>query len=316
MVDSVTSEQGGEGMIEFVTVDVFTDRQFGGNPLAVIPDARGLADDRLQLIAREFNYSETTFVFPPDDPAHTARVRIFTPTDEIPFAGHPNVGTAFALGRRGTAFGTPFGDDMVFEENAGLVKISLLHDGNEVVGASFIAPQGLSIGDEVDVQTIADCIALTPGDIAIGAHAPRIVSVGLPIVVTELVDLDALAAARPVVSAFEKAGAAHWHRGDRFSTYLYVRNGSDTNRLRARMFAPLSNIPEDPATGSAAAALGAYLGSLDPNQDARNTTAIEQGVEMGRRSLIDVEVRKLHGAVDTVRVGGRCAPVMQGRIAV
>lgn len=316
MVDSVTSEQDGEGMIEFVTVDVFTDQRFGGNPLAVIPDARGIPEDRLQSIAREFNYSETTFVYPPDDPAHTARVRIFTPTDEIPFAGHPNVGTAFVLGRGGAVFGTPVGNAMVFEEKAGLVEIGLLREGHDVVGASFVAPQSLSIGDEVDVQTIADCITLKPGDIAVGAHAPRIVSVGLPIVVAELVDLAALAAARPVVSAFGKAGEAHWHRGDRFSTYLYIRNGRDTSRLRARMFAPLSNIPEDPATGSAAAALGAYLASLDPNRDTTMAIAIEQGVEMGRRSLIDVEVRKRDGVVDAVRVAGRCVPMMQGRIGV
>jgi trans-2,3-dihydro-3-hydroxyanthranilate isomerase len=142
-------------MIDYVTVDVFTDQRFGGNPLAVVPDARGIDDALLQKIATEFNYSETTFVFPPDDPAHTARVRIFTPTDEIPFAGHPNVGTAFVLGRQGTAFGKPVGDRMVFEEKAGLVHLDLLRDGGEVIGAGFVAPQSVQIGDAVDVATLA-----------------------------------------------------------------------------------------------------------------------------------------------------------------
>jgi trans-2,3-dihydro-3-hydroxyanthranilate isomerase len=209
-------------MIEFVTVDVFTDRPFGGNPLAVIADARGIAEDQLQLIAREFNYSETTFVFPPRDPAHTARVRIFTPTDEIPFAGHPNVGTGFVLGRGGTVFGKPVDDAMVFEEAAGLVQIALLRQDNDIIGARLTAPQGLQIDDEIDVQTIADCVGLKPGDVATHVHSPRIVSVGLPMVVAELSSLDALAAARPDVSAFARADESYWHRGDRFCTYLYV----------------------------------------------------------------------------------------------
>ncbi|MET0970102.1 MAG: PhzF family phenazine biosynthesis protein, partial [Tardiphaga sp.] len=296
-------------MIDFVTVDVFTDQQFGGNPLAVIPDARAIAEDRLQLIAREFNYSETTFVYPPDNPAHTARVRIFTPTDEIPFAGHPNVGTAFVLGRGETVFGKPVGERMVFEEAAGLVEIGLLRQDHEIVGARLTAPQGLQVDDEIDIQTIADCVGLQPGDIATRVHPPRIVSVGLPMVVAELATLDALAAARPDVSVFAKADERYWHRGDRLCTYLYVPTGDD--RLRARMFAPLSNIFEDPATGSAAAALGAYLASFDPEPDGIRSLAIAQGVEMGRRSMIDVDIEKRGGIVESVRVAGRCMQVMQ-----
>lgn len=302
-------------MIDYVTVDVFTQARFGGNPLAVIPDARAIPEDRLQLIAREFNYSETTFVFPPDDPAHTARVRIFTPTDEIPFAGHPNVGTAFVLGRRGDVFGKPAGAEMVFEEEAGLVKIDLLREAGEVVGARVLAPKALEMGEEIDRQVVADCLGLAKDDIASEFHAPRIVSVGLPIVVAELSSIDALAAARPNSSAFAEAGARYWHRGDRFSTYLYVRTGKGIEHLRARMFAPLSNIPEDPATGSAAAALGAFLCSLDSRSELAARVAIEQGVEMGRRSAIDVDVQKRGGRVESVSIAGHCVLMMQGRFA-
>lgn len=299
-------------MIDYVTVDVFTLTPFGGNPLAVFPDARSIPEDQLQLVAREFNYSETTFVYPPSDPAHTARVRIFTPTDEIPFAGHPNVGTAFVLGRQGDVFGRTVDTQMVFEEGAGLVSVDLLREGSEVVGASVVAPKALELGNEVDRQAIADCIGVTVEDVASAFHPPRIVSVGLPIVVAELMSLDALATARPNTSAFAEAGARYWHRGDRFSTYLYVRTGKGIEHLRARMFAPLSNIPEDPATGSAAAALGAFLCSLDPESGMTTRVAIEQGVEMGRPSAIDVEVEKRSGRVARVSIAGRCVPIMRG----
>lgn len=303
-------------MIEYVTVDVFTETQFGGNPLAVFPDARSIPEDRLQPIAREFNYSETTFVYPPDDPAHTARVRIFTPTDEVPFAGHPNVGTAFVLGRRDDVFGQPVAGQMVFEEKAGLVGVDLLRDGSDVVGARIYAPQPLELGKEVDAQVVADCACLDVGDVVTGNHSPRIVSVGLPIVVAELVSLKALAKAAPNMDAFAKADARYWDGADRFFTYLYVRTGDDIAQLQARMFAPLSNIPEDPATGSAAAALGAFLAHLDPHQDVSAQISIAQGIEMGRPSVMQVGASKQHGRVERVSIAGRCVPVMHGHLRI
>ncbi|WP_371421125.1 PhzF family phenazine biosynthesis protein [Tardiphaga sp.] len=303
-------------MIDYVTVDVFTDTRFGGNPLAVVPDARGIDEGLLQKIATEFNYSETTFVFPPDDPAHTARVRIFTPTTEIPFAGHPNVGTAFVLGRQGAVFGRPVGDRMVFEEKAGLVHLDLLRDGGAIVGAGFVAPQPLAMQGEIDRDMMAACISLAPDAIAMSTHGPRMVSVGLPFAVAELAGLDALASARPNATAFAQAEQRHRSPDDRFSAFIYVRTGDGFDHLRARMFAPLDNVPEDPATGSASAALAAYLVTLDPRRDAVRNITIEQGVEMGRRSLIEVEVRKTNDQVQSVRIAGRCVPVMQGRIDV
>lgn len=303
-------------MIEYVTVDVFTETQFGGNPLAVIPDARSIPEDRLQLIAREFNYSETTFVYPPDDPAHTARVRIFTPTGEVPFAGHPNVGTAFVLGRCDQVFGRPVATQMVFEEKAGLVAIDLLRDGGKVAGARVRAPQSLEFGKEVDAQDIADCIGIDVGAVATSAHLPRIVSVGLPIVVAELVTLEALAMASPNMDAFARADARYWDGADRFFTYLYVRTGNGIEQLQARMFAPLSNIPEDPATGSAAAALGAFLVHLDPRPELSARISIAQGIEMGRPSAVLVEAVKQSGRVERVDVAGRCVPVAQGHLLI
>jgi trans-2,3-dihydro-3-hydroxyanthranilate isomerase len=276
----------------------------------------GLDAAQMKSIAREFNYSETTFVLPPEDLTHTARVRIFTPTDEIPFAGHPNVGTAFVLGRQPTVFDRPAGDAMIFEEKAGLVHIDLLREAGAVIGAGFIAPQPLSMGEEIDAPTIAACVSLPLGAIAEEAHRPRIVSVGLPFAVAELKDLDALAAARPDTAAFAEADRRYWHGDDRFPVFVYVRTGAGVDHIRARMFAPLSDIPEDPATGSASAALGAYLASLDARADAAFSIAIAQGVEMGPPSAIGVEVEKRGGVVKSVRISGRCVLMMQGTLAL
>jgi trans-2,3-dihydro-3-hydroxyanthranilate isomerase len=158
----------------FETVDVFTTRRFGGNPLAVITDARGLADQTMQLIASEFSYSETTFVLPPLDVANTAQVRIFTPTNEIPFAGHPNVGTAFVLGRRESVFGKPVETSMYFEEGAGLVRVDLLRHGESIVGARIKAPRPLDILASIEPDTVAECVSLNTVEIAASPHPPTL----------------------------------------------------------------------------------------------------------------------------------------------
>jgi trans-2,3-dihydro-3-hydroxyanthranilate isomerase len=136
--------------VAYVTLDVFTATRFAGNPLAVIPDARGLSDEAMQRIAAEFNYSETTFVLPPEDPRNTARVRIFTPTVEVPFAGHPNVGTAFVIGRQKEIFGRPVGGTLRFEEKAGLIVVQLLSEEGQIVGAEIKAPQPLKVGAKIE----------------------------------------------------------------------------------------------------------------------------------------------------------------------
>lgn len=303
--------------VAYVTVDVFTSERFCGNQLAVIPDARGLSDAQMQHIAAEFRYSEVTFVLPPADPVHTAQVRIFTPTMEIPFAGHPNVGTAFVLGRQQDIFGRAPGDVLHFEEKAGLVEATLLRDtAGRVTGAGIFAPQPLSLGPQVDVDTIARCASIDAGAIRTGTHTPVIASVGLPFAIAEVADLETLARACPNTAAFAEAGRRFSPEDEQFALFLYTHLAENPSHLRARMFAPLDNVIEDPATGSASGALGALLASLLPDSERDINFTIEQGVEMGRRSLIDVNLRKSNGLVRSVRIAGRCVAVMRGSIAL
>ena len=291
--------------VPFVTVDVFTDRPFGGNPLAVILDARGLSDEQMRAIAREFNYSEQTFVLPAADPGHTARVRIFTPAAELAFAGHPNVGTAFALARAGSVLGRPVGDAMIFEEGAGPVRAEVLRDGGAVTGARIAAPQPLELGPELPAAPLAACAGLPATALAGAAHPPRLASVGLLQAFAELPDLATLAAARPDPAAFAAAEAALPLGGAPLLLHLWTRTGPGA--VRARMFGPTVGVPEDPATGSAAAALGALLAARGEGAD----LVVEQGIEMGRPSRIEVAVR---GA--TVTIAGPCVPVLEGTLTL
>ncbi|MCY1666193.1 PhzF family phenazine biosynthesis protein [Rhizobium sp. SL86] len=299
----------------FVTVDVFTGERFTGNPLAVILDARGMSDEDMQNVAAEFGYSESTFILPPDDPAHHARVRIFTPVTEVPFAGHPNVGTAYVIGQRSEIFGKPVADRLVFEEKAGLVEVTLQRQDGRVTAAAIRAPKALEVGSTVPVEVVATCLSLEPSQIRTASHLPCMASVGLAFVMVELVDLAALAAARTDRSLFEKARESHATPENDFPVFLYVRDPSHPFRLRARMFAPLDNVPEDPATGSASGALAALLASLDPRADGLFEVMIEQGVEMGRRSIIRVTVEKRDGKPGSVVISGESAAVMEGQIA-
>ncbi|WFU08137.1 PhzF family phenazine biosynthesis protein [Rhizobium sp. CB3090] len=300
--------------VAYVTADVFTSECFAGNPLAVIPDARGLSDEAMQKIATEFNYSEVTFVLPPENPDNTARVRIFTPTKEIPFAGHPNVGTAFVLGRQTEIFGKTPGDRLLFEEKAGLVKVQLLRNGNEVSGAKIRAPGALQVGSAIAGDLVARCVQLDPASIRHTTHAPTFASVGLLFAFAEVDGLETLGKARPNAAAFAEAAARHEDEKTDFSLFLYTRLAENPQHIRARMFAPLDNVLEDPATGSASAALGAYLASLLPEADTEMQITIEQGVEMGRRSLINLGVRKSAGSVTDVFISGDCVSVMRGEI--
>ena len=292
---------------EFVTVDVFTDRRFGGNPLAVFPDAEGLSDADMQSLAAEFNLSETTFVLPPDDPTHTARVRIFNRTAEMPFAGHPNVGTGWVLAGRGRATGGV----LRFEEIAGLVEVKVEDDG----GVTIAAPQPLSLGAEMPADLLAGCAGLAAGDVVVNAHRPVIASVGNSFVVAEVTP-DALSRAVPDIGRFRDAVAAFPDLGPRrLPLYLYAHTGAQGDRfgLRARMFSPLSGTIEDAATGSAATPLAALLLSL--TKDTERRYDIVQGVEMGRPSLLRTSA---HRAADGIRaaVGGGCVPVLRGEVSL
>ena len=302
---------------EYVTVNVFTGERFGGNPLAVLPDAKGLTDAQMQAIARDFNLSETTFVLPPDNPRNHARVRIFTPAYEMPFAGHPNVGTGFVLAR---AMENP-PEHLVFEEIAGLVRVHVLRGADkQITGARISAPRSLSIGDDVPIETVAACASLTRADFLTNAHDPLVASVGTEYVIAEVANLEALARATPDIAAFRAAGAGSGTptlgTQLRFALLLYVRRDGDATRLRTRMFAPLGGVLEDPATGSACAALAALLTSMAPGENVDLHYEIEQGVEMGRPSLLIASGRKTAEGPVEATVAGSCVPAARGTLEV
>ena len=285
----------------FVTVDVFTDQRFGGNPLAVFPDAQGLSDGEMQSLAAEFNLSETTFVLPPADPANSARVRIFNRRTEMPFAGHPNVGTGWVLAGLGRAKAGA----LRFEEIAGLVDVKAEPDL-----VTIAAPQPLSLGPEMPAELLAGCVGIATDDVVVSTHRPVSASVGNSFVVAE-VTLDALTRAAPDIGRFRDAATIYTAMGpNRLPLYLYAKEGK---RLRARMFSPLSGTIEDAATGSAATPLAALLLSL--TKDAEGQYDIAQGVEMGRPSRLLCTARR---APDGVRasVGGNCVPVLKGEVSL
>lgn len=291
----------------YVTIDVFTERVFGGNPLAVVLDAQGLTSSQMQSIAREFNYSETTFVLPPVAPGHTALVRIFTARTEVPFAGHPNIGTAVVVARELEAVGGARVESFIFEEAAGLVRIRLLRDGDAVVGAELTAPRPLSIGSGVSIEDAAACLSLPALDIITHHHPPQVVSVGLPFLAVELTSRAALRSAKPDFAAHERVLPAIGTD----AVYAYCRGAAD-GELHARTFAPLDASVEDPATGSATAATIALLASLRPDPDGEVVWRIEQGVDMGRASLLLGRTEKRGGLVHAVHIAGRAVPVMRG----
>jgi trans-2,3-dihydro-3-hydroxyanthranilate isomerase len=292
----------------YVTVDVFTDRAFGGNPLAVVLDAQGLSTAQMQAIAREFNYSETTFVLPPRDAGHDAEVRIFTVNSEIPFAGHPNVGTAFVLATR--AKSPPA--RLLFEEKAGLVPVEILSEGGKVLSAELTAPQALKRLTPFSAEQAAACLSLSAVDVRTDRHAPHVISVGLPFLAVELASREALRNAKPNPDAFAKTFPVD----ESDAVYFYTRDVPDSEKpcdVQARMFHPgASGLSEDPATGSATAAAAALLAELDSRADGELKLRIRQGVDMGRPSLLLTRVVKRGGKVVSAHVGGGCAPMMEG----
>jgi trans-2,3-dihydro-3-hydroxyanthranilate isomerase len=297
--------------LQFQTVDVFTGTQFVGNPLAVVLNAEGLSTGQMQAIAAEFNLAETTFVLPPKDPANTAEVRIFTPRYEMPFAGHPNVGTAFVLARARASYGRQVGSDrVIFEEKAGLVPISLLKEDAVVSGARLASPQLLTLGAEIPPELIASACGLSVDDIETRNHPPVIASCGAAFIVAELKDRARLLAA----SARSEVFVRDISKLPVTSIFIYTQVAESGLDIRARMFAPHHGIPEDPATGSANVALIGLLAKLRQEPDLRLSKTIAQGVEMGRPSILQAEAEKRNGAVTATYIGGRCVPVMSGTI--
>ena len=295
---------------QFYTCDVFTDSRFGGNPLAVLPNAQGLTTEQMQLIAREFNFSESTFVLPAEQ-GHTRKVRIFTRTSELPFAGHPNIGTAFTLATIGD-FGD-FGEatEVTFEEGAGLVPITIRRQADKPIWSELRAPETLSLGQPLSVEMLAAALSLSPNDIVTDTHAPQIASVGLPFIITELKNREALAKAQANHTVLEEMMA----QGIRPSLHIYTRSQDDFD-IRARMFAPLGGTIEDPATGSANCALVGMLTHYETAESGEFSWRIAQGVEMGRPSVLDGRSRKQNGAVTDVWMAGTCVMITEGTIEV
>jgi trans-2,3-dihydro-3-hydroxyanthranilate isomerase len=298
---------------QFYTCDVFTHTRFGGNPLAVLPKAGGLSDQQMQQIAREFNYSETAFVFPPEA-GHTRKVRIFTPAREVPFAGHPNVGTAFVLATTGELGDIRSLSGVTFEEKAGLVPISIHTLNGKITSCELRAPQPVTFGQSISASLIASALSLDEKDILIKAHQPQVVSVGLPFVLAELADRSALERCRVNMNGFADV-AGVLKDGVRASVYLYARTTGDVD-IRARMFAPLSGVPEDPATGSATCAVVGLLAHLNQQGSGEFTYRLAQGAEMGRPSALRARAEKSSGAVTATWVGGSCIMVSEGVIQI
>ena len=286
--------------------DVFTDTRFGGNQLAVLPQAERLPAQQMQQIAREFNFSETTFVFPAKA-GHTRHVRIFTPTREIPFAGHPNIGTAFVLASTGEFGEIKSSFTVTFEEDAGLVSIAIQASDGKIASCELTAPQAVSFGKALPVELVAAAISVDAKDVVTKTHAPQVTSVGLPFVMVELKDRSALERARVSMNGFDALAA----QGVMPDVYLYA-HANDGFDIRARMFAPLSGVPEDPATGSANCALAGLLAHHSPQPNGSFVWRIAQGVEMGRPSTLIARAEKKDGVIQTTRIGGASVLVSEG----
>ncbi len=295
---------------KYYICDVFTTKRFEGNPLAVLPDAEGLTVVQMQQIAREFNFSESTFVFPPEK-GNTRKVRIFTPSTEVPFAGHPNIGTAFVFASAGIIEEFYETTEIVFEEKAGLVKVTLqkLHDGS--FWSELQAPEKISIGKTIPTELLASAISLPPDKIITDIHPPQIVSVGLPFLIAELEDKAALEKASVNLEGFNKLAG----QGITPDIHIYTRSNDEFD-IRARMFAPFDGVQEDPATGSANCALGGLLTHYNSARSGNFEWKIAQGVEMGRPSSLKARTQKKDGEVISTYIGGSSVMVSEGVIYV
>jgi len=289
---------------EYCTLDVFTERRFGGNPLAVVLDAEDIDDASMQCIAREFNYSETTFVLRPSDASHTARVRIFTPGSELPFAGHPTVGTAYALAALGRIPSST--RDIVFEERVGPVPVRIDRnaDGSVRRGVLTTAQAPERIETLADSEAAAAMVGLPAAALV---AAPEVWSCGLPFLVVPLVDVDALQTARLDLPRWSALLAGRSSQ----KVYLLARSGEQ--QWRTRMFAPGQGVPEDPATGSAAAALAGWLARRIAG-DGDRSWQILQGQEIGRPSTIELLYKQTGDVARRVRVGGSSVMVARGTL--
>ena len=298
----------------FVTADVFTKQRFGGNQLAVFPDARGIDSALMQKIAREFNFSETTFVLPPSDPRHTRRVRIFTPGAELPFAGHPTVGTAFVLATIGDIETSGSETRIIFEEGVGPVPVTIRSESGVPGFVQLTAAKLPEFGPPPPrAADLARALGLDAGDVLEGKFSPEAASCGVLFLFVPVKDRTTLGRARVRLQDFENVL-------DGYSTQKVFVFCDDPEQpgshLRGRMFAPGIGVAEDPATGSAVAAFTGYLAKRDARRDGTLRWVIEQGFEMGRPSILEAEADVRAGSVTAVRVGGHSVLVSRGEFTV
>jgi len=296
----------------FATLDVFTDTPFLGNPLAVVADTDDLDETAMQAIAREFNFSETVFLMHPEHAAHSARMRIFTPESELPFAGHPTIGTAIHVGLQRQA-SQPNSDALiVLEQPIGIVRVAVKFRPASPPFAEFDVPKRpQELGPAASTQAIADALNLMPHEIGFHNHKPVRFGAGVGFTYVPVASLDVLAKASVNLRNWQAAFGASSHN----NAYLYTRfDGASSAQYRARMFWPAAGLNEDPATGSAAAGLAGVLARFDRPTEGWHKRIIEQGVEMGRASRIVLSMEIESGQLDSVRIGGNAVLVSTGTL--
>jgi trans-2,3-dihydro-3-hydroxyanthranilate isomerase len=295
---------------QFYTADVFTDRPFGGNQLAVFPHAGDLTPQQMQQIAREFNLSETVFVLPPQTPTGTRQLKIFTPYAELPFAGHPTVGTAYVLGTIGEIAIDRDVTQIIFEEGVGAVPVKIFaKDGKPIYTELTAAKLPEFYSETPSLNDLAAMLSLDLADLRDGEYAPQGVSCGMPFLFVPLASRAALQKAKLDRQLWEKL-LSHSLLNN---VYIFCDEPelADSD-LRSRMFAPALGISEDPATGAAATALAGYLGVRDATMEGTLTWVVEQGFEIDRPSLLRMEADKRQGEIEEIRVGGASVMMSEG----
>jgi len=294
----------------FFTLDVFTQTKFAGNPLAVVLESGGLDTPAMQMIAREFNHPETVFVFPAADPGHRAALRIFTPANELPFAGHPTVGTAVLLA---ILDGANAPREFILEEKIGIVSCRFEPKTADTGYVRFAIPSlPMAAGDLPGKTEVAAALSVSPEDIGFESAVPSRWSAGVPYSFVPLKDLDAVARCRPNPASFENAFGI----GGPGKVFVFCAQAAESgNHFHARMFAPRMGIPEDPATGSAAAAFAGLLAARGRYRDGEHNIRIEQGYEIGRPSLIELRLSIRDGVLASASVGGSAIMVTEGSLS-
>lgn len=298
----------------FYTLDVFTETAFTGNPLAVVMDAEGLDAARMQAIAREFNLSETVFVLPPHDPVNAARLRIFTPVMELPFAGHPTVGAAALIAQLRAADLLAREDlGLVLEEEIGAISCTVRQAKGRAAEARFVLPRlPRSIGEASSASDLAAALSLEPEDIGFDDHRPSLWSAGVGFTCVPIRSRAAIARARPELGAWAAIGPTGQPKA-----FLYTKDvAHEGHHIHARVFAPTLGIPEDPATGSAAAAFAGAAVAFEKPEDGEHAIQIEQGEEIGRPSVISLSMEIVGGSLVSASIAGAVARVFEGFLAL